>query len=187
MTIGTIVRRIMISIATLLVAILSIDAVCAGRVLASESKVVSSDANARFVAIGISKAIVIDLPSPIADVLVADPTIVSVVVKTAQRAYIIGLAVGQTNIYFFDGQHEQIDGVNIAVISTSQPAELANYPLPADTVEVYRSDSPSFTYSCTPIKCLLARQPGADLPPNTQTISVIGDRAAATTVPITGR
>ncbi len=177
----------MISVAALLMAILSIDAVYTGRVLASEPKVVSSDANARFTAIGISKAIVIDLPSAIADVLVADPTIVSVVVKSAQRVYIIGLAVGQTNVYFFDAKHEQIDGVNIAVLSTSQPGELANYALPADTVEVYRSDSPSSTYSCTPIKCLLARQPGADLPPNTQTINVIGNGAAATTVPLPGR
>jgi len=58
--------------------------------------------NARFLALGIGKSIVIDLPRDIKDVLVADPKIANAVVRSAQRAYIIGAAVGQTNIVFFD-------------------------------------------------------------------------------------
>ena len=42
------------------------------------------------------------------DVLVADPKIANAVVRSAQRAYIIGAAVGQTNIIFFDGAGQQI-------------------------------------------------------------------------------
>src|ERR1700709_1700934 len=53
--------------------------------------------NARFLALGIGKSIVIDLPRDIKDVLVADPKIANAVVRSAQRAYIIGAAVGQTN------------------------------------------------------------------------------------------
>ena len=53
-------------------------------------------------ALGIGKSIVIDLPRDIKDVLVADPKIANAVVRSAQRAYIIGAAVGQTNIVFFD-------------------------------------------------------------------------------------
>ena len=58
--------------------------------------------NARFLALGIGKSVVIDLPRDIKDVLVADPKIANAVVRSAQRAYIIGAAVGQTNIVFFD-------------------------------------------------------------------------------------
>ena len=58
--------------------------------------------NARFLSLGIGKSIVIDLPRDIKDVLVADPKIANAVVRSAQRAYIIGATIGQTNIVFFD-------------------------------------------------------------------------------------
>src|SRR3981189_3189263 len=64
--------------------------------------------NARFLPLGIGKSIVIDLPRDIKDVLVADPKIATAVVRSAQRAYIIGAAVGQTNIVFFDSAGQQI-------------------------------------------------------------------------------
>src|SRR6202040_1192108 len=56
--------------------------------------------NARFLSLGIGKSIVIDLPRDIKDVLVADPKIANAIIRSAQRAYIIGAAVGQTNIVF---------------------------------------------------------------------------------------
>jgi pilus assembly protein CpaC len=71
--------------------------------------------NARFLALGIGKSIVIDLPRDIKDVLVADPKIANAVVRSAQRAYIIGAAVGQTNIVFFDSAGQQIAAYDIAV------------------------------------------------------------------------
>ena len=71
--------------------------------------------NARFLALGVGKSIVIDLPRDIKDVLVADPKIANAVVRSAQRAYIIGAAVGQTNIVFFDAAGQQIAAYDIAV------------------------------------------------------------------------
>jgi pilus assembly protein CpaC len=55
------------------------------------------------------------LPRDIKDVLVADPKIANAVVRSAQRAYIIGAAVGQTNIVFFDSAGQQIAAYDIAV------------------------------------------------------------------------
>jgi len=69
----------------------------------------------RFLPLGIGKSVVIDLPREIKDVLVADPKIANAVVRSAQRAYIIGAAVGQTNIFFFDGDGQQIAAYDIAV------------------------------------------------------------------------
>jgi pilus assembly protein CpaC len=71
--------------------------------------------NARFLPLGIGKSVVIDLPRDIKDVLVADPKIANAVVRSAQRAYIIGATVGQTNIVFFDSAGQQIAAYDIAV------------------------------------------------------------------------
>jgi pilus assembly protein CpaC len=71
--------------------------------------------NARFLALGVGKSVVVDLPRDIKDVLVADPKIANAVVRSAQRAYIIGAAVGQTNIVFFDSAGQQIAAYDIAV------------------------------------------------------------------------
>jgi pilus assembly protein CpaC len=76
---------------------------------------VSGQMNARFLSLGVGKSVVIDLPRDIKDVLVADPKIANAVVRSAQRAYIIGAAVGQTNIVFFDSAGQQIAAYDIAV------------------------------------------------------------------------
>jgi pilus assembly protein CpaC len=69
----------------------------------------------RFLALGIGKSVIIDLPREAKDVLVADPKIANAVVRSAQRAYIIGAAVGQTNVVFFDSEGQQIAAYDIAV------------------------------------------------------------------------
>ena len=58
---------------------------------------------------------VIDLPRDVKDVLVADPKIANAVVRSSQRAYIIGAAVGQTNVVFFDADGQQVAAYDIAV------------------------------------------------------------------------
>ncbi|MGX9425794.1 type II and III secretion system protein family protein [Bradyrhizobium sp. LeoA1S1] len=72
-------------------------------------------ASARFLSLGVGKSVVIDLPRDIKDVLVADPKIANAVIRSSQRAYIIGAAVGQTNIVFFDSAGAQIAAYDIAV------------------------------------------------------------------------
>jgi pilus assembly protein CpaC len=59
--------------------------------------------------------VVVDLPRDIKDVLVADPKIANAVVRSARRAYLIGVAVGQTNVFFFDAEGRQLAGFDIAV------------------------------------------------------------------------
>ena len=74
-----------------------------------------AQAKTRFLALGIGKSVVIDLPREVKDVLVADPKIATGVIRAAQRAYIIGVAVGQTNIVFFDAAGQTIAAYDIAV------------------------------------------------------------------------
>jgi pilus assembly protein CpaC len=72
-------------------------------------------AAAHFLAIGIGKSVIVDLPREAKDVLVADPKIANAVVRSPQRAYIIGEAVGQTNVVFFDSDGRQISSYDIAI------------------------------------------------------------------------
>lgn len=69
----------------------------------------------QFVPLGVGKSFIVELPRDVKDVLVADPNIANAVVRSAQRAYIIGVKVGQTNVFFFDADGQQIAGYDIAV------------------------------------------------------------------------
>jgi pilus assembly protein CpaC len=114
----------------------------AGRTPAADTpvaaiEVVGSDATARFVPLGVGKSVVIDLPRDIKDVLVADPKIANAVVRSARRAYLIGVAVGQTNIFFFDTAGRQIAGFDIAVKRDLNGVRAAfKQALPASDIQV---------------------------------------------------
>jgi pilus assembly protein CpaC len=74
-----------------------------------------ASAKTRFLALGIGKSVVIDLPRDVKDVLVADPKIANAVIRSAQRAYIIGEAIGQTNVVFFDADGQQVASYDLAI------------------------------------------------------------------------
>jgi pilus assembly protein CpaC len=78
-------------------------------------QVAASEATSRFIPLGIGKSVAIDLPADIKDVLVADPKIANAVIRSSRRVYMIGVAIGQTNIFFFDANGKQIAGFDIAV------------------------------------------------------------------------
>jgi pilus assembly protein CpaC len=82
----------------------------------AEGPVVSTGSSkVRFLSLGIGKSVVVDFPQDVKDVLVADPKIANAVVRSAKRAYIIGAAVGQTNIVFFDADGQQVATYDIAI------------------------------------------------------------------------
>jgi pilus assembly protein CpaC len=109
-----------------LIRALSVSAVAASMLLPLLAPVAASDratppvtatasVKTRFLSLGIGKSVVVDLSHDIKDVLVADPKIANAVIHSAQRAYIIGAAVGQTNVVFFDADGAQIAAYDIAV------------------------------------------------------------------------
>jgi pilus assembly protein CpaC len=78
-------------------------------------QVAASESTSRFIPLGVGKSVAIDLPADIKDVLVADPKIANAVIRSSRRVYMIGVAIGQTNIFFFDAAGKQIAGFDIAV------------------------------------------------------------------------
>src|SRR5580704_14050819 len=100
-------------------------------------QIAASDASSHSVALGVSKSLVIDLPRDIRDVLVADPTIANVVVRSSRRAYIIGIKQGQTSVFFFDAQGKQISSLDLAVMRDLNGIRSAlKHVLPNDDITV---------------------------------------------------
>ncbi|MGB3386785.1 MAG: type II and III secretion system protein family protein [Pseudaminobacter sp.] len=65
--------------------------------------------------LGLNKSIVIDLPADAYDILVANPAVADAVTRTARRIYLFGKAVGETNIFVFGPNGEQIVSLELAV------------------------------------------------------------------------
>jgi pilus assembly protein CpaC len=76
---------------------------------------VGNTAASQRVKLGLNKSIVIDLPNDAYDILVANPTVADAVTRTSRRIYLFGKAVGETNIFVFGPNGEQIVSLDLAV------------------------------------------------------------------------
>ncbi len=70
---------------------------------------------AQRIKLGLNKSIVIDLPSDAYDVLVANPGVADAVTRSARRIYLFGKQVGETNIFVFGPNGEQIASLDLAI------------------------------------------------------------------------
>jgi pilus assembly protein CpaC len=96
----------------------------------SETNTVAGEFSARkgTVPLGVGKSVVVDFPRDIKDVLVGDPKVANAVIRSSRRVYILGLSAGETNIFFFDGDGNQMAGYDLEV--TERPA-----PTPSRVVD----------------------------------------------------
>ncbi|MDP3895232.1 MAG: type II and III secretion system protein family protein [Mesorhizobium sp.] len=78
-------------------------------------KIRSTAAGSQRVKLGLNKSVVIDLPEDAYDILVANPAVADAVTRTARRIYLFGKSVGETNIYVFGPNGEQIVSLDLAV------------------------------------------------------------------------
>jgi hypothetical protein len=169
----------------LLSAILTATAIIAGTDRATAEgnriKIISSDATSRFIALGVSKSVVLDLPRVMKRLLLTDPGVVEVVVITNRRVQIIGKALGQTNVYFYDAAGRQIGAFDVAIISNSPPGGWEHNHSAANVVLVWRANAagvaPQFL-SCSPLMCTDTSKPGANEPPGTENINVMGSASS---------
>ncbi|MFN7025242.1 MAG: type II and III secretion system protein family protein [Pseudorhizobium sp.] len=65
--------------------------------------------------LGLNKALVVDLPADAHDILVADPTMADAVTRTSRRIYLFGKTVGQTNIFIFGRNGEEIVSLDLEI------------------------------------------------------------------------
>ncbi|KQV84338.1 type II and III secretion system protein family protein [Rhizobium sp. Root1220] len=69
----------------------------------------------RSLKLGLKKAIVVDLPVDAHDILVSDPSMADAVTRTSRRIYLFGKSVGQTNIFIFGADGQQIVSLDIGI------------------------------------------------------------------------
>ncbi len=69
----------------------------------------------RSIVIPYSKSTKVELPVPMMDVIVSNPDIVEAMVHTNQRAVLIGKSTGQTNVYFYGNDGQEILSLEIRV------------------------------------------------------------------------
>ncbi|MHA7871150.1 MAG: type II and III secretion system protein family protein [Hyphococcus sp.] len=85
----------------------------------------------------LNKAAIVELPNAASDVLVSQPTVVDAVVRSPKRVYLLGLAVGQTNAFFFDSRGRQILNLEIRVErDVDDLAELMSRVMPDARIQI---------------------------------------------------
>jgi pilus assembly protein CpaC len=76
---------------------------------------VTENTSGQRIKLGLNKSVVIDLPADAYDILVANPEVADAVTRTARRIYLFGKSVGQTNIFVFGPNGEQIVSLDLAI------------------------------------------------------------------------
>jgi len=97
----------------------------------------AAEGDGHFVRIGLNKSIVIRLPAEAHDVIVGNPEIVDAVVRSKNTAYLFARTIGQTNIFFFDKNGQQILNLDLEVaIDVTALRNLLHRSIPGTKITV---------------------------------------------------
>ena len=87
------------------------------------------------ISLGAGRSIIIDLPRETAEIFVGDPKVVSAVVRSATKLYLIASSQGQTSIYALDGQGNRITEIQVSVgRDVGQLEELLRAAMPGSRI-----------------------------------------------------
>ena len=116
---------------------LGASAALATRAQATDADVSAAGEQGRFLRIGLNKSVVVRLPAEARDVIVGNNDIVDVVVRSKNTAYLFARKAGQTNIFFFDREGQQILSLDLEVaLDTTAIRKLINRTLPGNRITV---------------------------------------------------
>jgi pilus assembly protein CpaC len=102
----------------------------------SEAAVQDTDTN-RFIRMGLNKSVVVRLPAEARDVIVGNTEVVDAVVRTKNTAYLFARKTGQTNVFFFDAQGQQILALDLEVaLDVTAVRKLIGRALPGNQIIV---------------------------------------------------
>lgn len=65
--------------------------------------------------VGVGRSEVIDLPRDAADIFIANPSVVTAVIKSARRLFLVGVNTGSTAIYIMDSNGNRFVNLNVSV------------------------------------------------------------------------
>jgi hypothetical protein len=99
------------------------------------------------------------------NVFIANPGIADAVVLSSRRAYVIAKKTGQTNVYFYDAQGRQIEGLNLSIGEDHEIPEVRPEQL-VTVVQGQKDQDPKIkNYTCEASFCRPAEYAKADKPP----------------------
>jgi pilus assembly protein CpaC len=104
---------------------------------ATDINVTQNGEQGRYVRIGLDKSIIIHLPDNARDVVVGNPEIVDAMVRTQNTAYLFARKQGQTNVFFFNAEGQQIMALDLEVALDTMPlTKLLQRSMPGTRITV---------------------------------------------------
>lgn len=73
------------------------------------------EVSGRVVRLALNKSMVIELPEDVRDVLVSSPKVADAVIRSSRKIYLIGMEVGETNVFLFGDGNRQIGQFELVV------------------------------------------------------------------------
>jgi pilus assembly protein CpaC len=108
-----------------------------GAAMADKARAASSQPKENTLNIMLGKAEILNLKTPIADVLVANPGVVDVMAVRSDQLYMVGTALGDTNLMIMDEDGNIVRRVNIHVqMDTKKLSDTINELYPEESVQV---------------------------------------------------
>ncbi len=77
----------------------------------------------RGVKLGRNKSMLVEISRDLRDVIVSNPEMMDAVVQSSNRVYLIGKKVGQSNVFFFDANGEQIATFEVVIEHDTAPLD----------------------------------------------------------------
>lgn len=100
-------------------------------------RLASNQLAGRRIILPLNKSVIIELPETVTDVLVSDPKVADAMIRTPKRIYLIGMAIGETNIFLFGQGNAQLARFEVRVDrDLGDLASLINRLVPGAAVKV---------------------------------------------------
>ena len=104
---------------------------------ASDLDITQPADDGNFLRIGIGKSAVIKLPATAKDVIVGDPSVVDVVLRNRNTAYFFARQPGQTNVFFFDAEGNEILNLDLeSSVDSKAIKKLIDRTVPGNAIQV---------------------------------------------------
>jgi Pilus formation protein N terminal region len=146
--------------------------------------IVSNDRKSRYVSLIINKSIALEMSRDVTDVFVANPAIANAVLRSNRRAYVIAKQLGQTNVYFYDAQGRQIEGLNLNIGEDHEIQEVKLEQIVTVVQGQRDKDAIIKTFTCGSGFCSQAEYAKTEKPPP-QPIIVLPNVTSLPTAPAT--
>ena len=77
----------------------------------------------RAAVVGLNKSVLVELPRELRDVIVSNPEYMDAIVQSSNRVYMIGKKIGNSNVFFFDSNGDQVLILEVRVEPDTAPLD----------------------------------------------------------------